>query len=512
MEIWDSLTTLAVLGTERQHDALHATGALGAVLERIYPPSVPVTTLPREQALLDATAVLALYQQSGQLPTQALHGPRPACAGETRPALGAQDAFTLSVLMTEPAKRALLPEYLALVAQRQQRVPFALLPALLDVGHQERSLRPMIVAILGERGVWLAQQHDAWSYARSGVDPLGTAEQLAHDWETGSHDVRLLVLQHLRQSAPEQARTFLAGTWRSERAPRRVELLATCRQGLSMADEPFLESCLDERSQEVRSTAAQLLASLPGSRLCQRMWERVTPLLTYTARSGLHVTLPAAFDPAWERDSIRPKVPAGHRRGEPSWWLQQMLGFVPPSWWTQRWEVSAEHLLSSLAQHSWAAMLCAAWSHATLCQPDSSWAAALLSLWPAKAPRALWELLPEAPRLATWRACMQQAADSTQRLAVLEYLSGFPGPWSRELTIQVAQALGTLLTEDTALSPYNVQEICTTCALRMAPGTSAALAQMWEPALQDGANCAKSLSQVLDTLRMRESYLLPARP
>src|SRR5437762_1943286 len=77
-------------------------------------------------------------------------------------------------------------------------------------------------------------------------------------WETSPRAARELLLQQLRSTDPARAREQLAQTWETEGADERAAFLATFRTGLSLDDEPFLESALDDRSKVVRRTAADL--------------------------------------------------------------------------------------------------------------------------------------------------------------------------------------------------------------------------------------------------------------
>src|SRR5262249_24550712 len=150
---------------------------------------------------------------------------------------------------------------------------------------------------------------------------------LSTEWEIGDRAARLTLLHEARKTVPDLARELLAATWAGEKADDRATFLGTFEAGLSMADEPFLEGVLDDRSKEVRRAAAPLLTRLPDSRLAGRMFERVRPLLTWVGgtkprmlglRQGqparIEMTLPAACDKAMIRDGVEPKPPP-ERRG-----------------------------------------------------------------------------------------------------------------------------------------------------------------------------------------------------
>jgi len=155
---------------------------------------------------------------------------------------------------------------------------------------------------------------------------------LSTEWETGSRPARLLLLAELRGSAPALARSLLESTWATERADDRAAFLATLARGLSIDDQPLLESALDDRSKEVRRAAAELLTSLPDSRRAQRMLARALPLLAWVPAekprmlglrqrqpAKLEIVLPDVCDQPMIRDGIEPKPPAGrHGRRQQS--------------------------------------------------------------------------------------------------------------------------------------------------------------------------------------------------
>src|SRR5262249_7482507 len=154
-----------------------------------------------------------------------------------------------------------------------KRAPEELLPSLFELGRMRGELRETILPVLGARGRWLAAQNPGWEYA------AGKSDETV--WETGSREQRLAFLAGLRKRGAAQARELLASTWAQESPKDRADFLAALENGLSLDDEAFLESALDDRRKEVRRAAADLLARLPESGLCQRMFERARPLLTF---------------------------------------------------------------------------------------------------------------------------------------------------------------------------------------------------------------------------------------
>jgi hypothetical protein len=289
---------------------------------------------------------------------------------------------------------AALGEWLTALAARGYVLPSRWLPESLDLAATPRGepLRPAIVAVLGERGRWLARQSAAWAV----LLPPETPDAAAELWQTGDHATRLAALRHLRGVAPEAGRALLAATWAQEAPDDRAAFLPLLAVGLSQADEPFLEGCLADRRKEVRVAAAELLARLPGSRWVARMTERLRPLLSAERRllRGLRVTvsLPEQCDDALARDGLAPKPPAG--LGERAWWLFQMVAAVPPAIWpkmqsSDAWRASPSALIRAAADDENAGALLTGWARAAGRSGDGVWAEALLRRY-ADAPWPFW--------------------------------------------------------------------------------------------------------------------------
>ena len=253
--------------------------------------------------------------------------------------------------------REVLPEWLAALAQAGRRVREEDLRALLEQGRSQRELREAIVAVIGRRGRWLAAQNPDWSYATGRENPEG-------DWQTASREWRLDELKRCRVSDPARARELVASTWDQETPADRAAFLETFAIGLSMDDEPFLESALDDKRAEVRRAAAELLSRLAESRLCRRMIARVEPLVQFSEHKGklqVDINLPDEYTKDMARDGIA-KVAAG--LGEKNAWLSQMLAIVPPSSWCRLSGRSAADLLAAAGRSEWSQTLTGAWVHA----------------------------------------------------------------------------------------------------------------------------------------------------
>ncbi len=435
--LWSAVVTAALVGTDRQTPAFtRPTSLLGdglATLEELDPPAY----------LLGAATLVSQYDRAGQLPDH--HEPpegEAAVPTETDlPVCTARAGQHLVSILT--GRHELLGEWLTALTRAGQRVPDKLLPSILELNRSRPELRSLIQAALGGRGSWLTTQNPDWrELVASSADPAQTET----DWQTGSPDSRLRVLQELRQREPAKARELVGTEWATEKADDRVTFLATFQTNLTIDDEPFLEKTLDDRSKGVRRTAADLLARLPTSRLVQRMIERVSALVTLTAEPGgkgeqIQLTLPIACDKAMERDGIEPKpgLYQTKRLGERAWWLQQMIGTLPPTWWNEHWPKTPAELLKMAQSSEWKNILTEGWRQATLRYGDLNWAVALLE---TRFEPNLLSFLPPVQQEAYILARTEQPTSVEEKHQTLEsLLHNADFPWSVELSRALLRTL-----------------------------------------------------------------------
>lgn len=246
-------------------------------------------------------------------------------------------------------------------------------------------------------------------------------------------------------------------------------------------DEPLLEAALDDRRREVCRRAAQLLASLPGSRHGARMATRAVPLVRVDGRlrKRLVVDLPADVDDAMVRDGVEAKPPSG---GERRWWLVQLVAGTPLRAWSDALGRSPADLVA-LARSSDAEPLVEGWS-AAAAQGDEAWAAVLLAAGgpPPGSAGALLGVL---------------AADEADRVAAslirrhglapfLAFLAGTGDQLGGQATHAVVTALVDLVAAPEPPGAHAVRGALAALALRLdqaaAPGAVARLAAALENA------------------------------
>ncbi len=380
MKPWADLTRAALLGTSRTPvPSFPAPSASLDVLLGELEGETP------ERRLLASAALFSLWSHVGSHPSPG-HPPRPTTAPpDRRPPCPPRAAQHLAEIL-QGDMGSMLEEWLEVLAEAGRALPHRWLPELLDQavslfgkGPEGNRLSQSILRSLDARGRWLAGQHPEWQAFFAPSDP----DALTERWESGTRSSRVALLQQIRASDPALARELLESTWNEEDSKSRSAFLATFHIGSSPADEPFLETALAGRSQQVRATAVDLLARLPTSRLVERMQNRLHTLLVLERRllgqDQLQVSLPDTYDQEMAHDGIKEKPPSG--LGKRTWWLLQMLAIVPPDAWSQTWKKSPAEVLTLAAKSEHAKVLLEGWSRAATRQRDGKWTEAVLKHW-----------------------------------------------------------------------------------------------------------------------------------
>lgn len=390
----DALLKAALAGTARGAAAPDAPATPADALV------ADMGNLEPERRVLLAAGARAIYRQAGRQAPIAAPAPIPA-PEEPLPVCPPGVARLLADIFAG-RQADLLPEACARLRGAGLRLPPGLLPAALTAGSRKADLRPALAAVVGERGRWLGGLNPEWRWVADAAPDLdgdgGVPADAAAAWEEGTPGRRLAVLRLVRAHDPARARDWLGGVWKGEKADFRVEAIGTLETGLSLDDEPFLETALGDRSQAVRAEAATLLARLPESALGTRLRERADQFLAFTpglpasgwraaakalvkgvAGGRLTVTPPERYDKAWARDGIAEQLPNG--TGSRAWWLQQFLALIPPAHWSERFQADPATLIAATEGGEWTDIVLSGWKQAAVRHRDEAWATALWKHW-----------------------------------------------------------------------------------------------------------------------------------
>ena len=428
---WDHVLSVALLGTRRalpNEASLWPRPELSAAAQGALP----------EVKLLRAAAVQHLMRVAGTRAAPELAAaPRQTEVDRTR---CVSDAAAMRLVrMIRGDYPPLIAEWLTLTASAQRELPPHFVPLALT--HIPAVRTPAFSAVLGPTGRWLAELNPEWRLTAAVVEPS------KERWLAGSHEERRTELRAMRSHDARMALDWLAETWPTDPPDAREALLGELAIGLSGSDEQFLDAALDDKRKAVRQTAAQLLARLPTSAFVARHCSRVDKLITFEAKKGLlaafskgrfklDIELPQSPDKATQRDGIEVKPPAHRKIGERTFWLMQMVAFVPPERWITRFATDAESFVAAVLDTDYARELLVSLTEAVSRFPERAWIKALAAAWRrAKEPlldssQAMVSLLDHAPidvqrELLVWQLSTLDALKDQQVIHSLLHAAKF---------------------------------------------------------------------------------------
>ena len=460
---WQHLCSAALLGTDRQ--ALPPVE--GTLLKYVLIPSKD-----KETALLNAAALVSLYIRSGQSLKPSSHSPLELAPPLNIPA----DPKEGRMLFDQISQKGdLWREWLDLSIEHQIPPPVGTLHKLLELGKSASLLRPQISQVIGPRGHWLAKFLDAqWLTPENLPDAL---------WEEGNLKERVAYLSRRRSEIPEQARTMLLQVWKQENAEARTGLLEVLWQALSLSDEVFLESCLDDKSKRVHEVASEMLCTLPESALVKRMTERAQTLIVsakgklnflqrLTGKEMLEVNLPEVFDKAMQRDGLEEKnMP--YQMGQKQWWFQQIVARVPPSSWGNLATVVL------CVNKEWRPLLIQSFIQATLRFRDQQ---AFLQLRPLLTDEQFEVFIPMMLQEELERQCIaflqQNPKQITWNSPVLRLLQACHGPLGQGLEKALLEAIARFSASDT--EHWSARILLETIQTKLSPSHCQKL-ESWTP-------------------------------
>ncbi len=220
-----------------------------------------------------------------------------------------------------------------------------------------------------------------------------------------------------------------------------------------MADEPFLEATLDDRSKNVRRQAAAILALIPESRLRHRLsavaktfiivrTPRGTPL--GGRRREIVLVPPESFAAEWERDGIEQRPPAGV--GPRAWWVRQIVGLAGLDVWAERTELGPEAILEALRGDDYFGDAVQALMAAAKSAGDAPWITALIGWLLGQTPidlAVMATLLEGLPHGQCEKVSLEIAAKA--RLTPVDrwtVLTSCDQMWSAEFSVEAMRILG----------------------------------------------------------------------
>jgi len=337
---------------------------------------------------------------------------------------------------------ALVLRWLERAAAAGYRVGHGELVAVLSWASVGRARRAAAKAVLGVRGAWLGSGHPAWSWALGAGDEVASVDPLvlAARFRDARREERPDLLRQVRAVDPDLGRRLVDEARATDPAPARMALVQAMAPHLSMADEPLLESLLDDRARTVRSEVADLLSRLPNSRYALRMAQRLAPLV-HARRRSLEVELPATFDDDAARDAIATDDAPGQRAQA----RRSIVVGTPLAFWSQLGEQSK--LVDRMNDELRADLAVAA-----IRQADASWAAAIVGRLPQPELMAVWVTGDPAGAATHCAGVLRRAKTAEERYLAVALAAQVPGPWPLTLSRELV-ALGRAGTDAWSLQP-----------------------------------------------------------
>lgn len=458
------------------------------------------------QTLLREAAVNGTQARAGSKPGLA-KAVMPECPVDPLPVVSGACAATLRRMLTD-GDPALIEEWAELAGAKGRRVPDPLAPVLLEWWIKQPRASQTVRRVMGVRAEWLCSLNQDWRQ-KPGVGSLPTDVDGA--WQTGKTPDRLGLLMTVRELEPTMAERLVRTTWGQDTADERKRFVERFETGLTMADEPFLEWALDDRSKQVREAASGLLARLPTSRLAARMLDRAAAMIVVEpGKKGLlrrtadKVTVepPKDWDASWERDGLEEKPPGV--LGKRAWWMQQVIARTAPGALAQRIGLTSERLVEVVEACDYAKPAMAGLRAAAAELRDAAWCELLVRhhmtdqksapeeiepMWRALGPAAREKLVVEVMRKSHF--------DWAQRLAVA---AAADHAWSASFT---ADVLGQLTKDkpSKAVEVWTVYPYMDRFTRWMHPGGLAALEKFVSAVFKDAL--PPSAIKNVDRVRMR---------
>ena len=464
-------------------------------------------------SLLEAAGAAVIYHRAG-VTAETGHEPIDAAPAETSAPLPAAAGARLLLILSDGGvpggaqiAQEILAQWLELAATHGGHAPPETLPALLDAGRRNGSIRGPLGKVAGRRGVWLAEMRDDWRWLLDQA-PAG---ELA-DWETGSAGERLVYLTRLRGSDPAEGRRLLETAWPGESSEDRARLLGALEVGLADADDPLLELALDDRRREVREVALELLRRLPGSGLSRRMAERAMRAVRLEkrmiGRDRLVVEPPEDLDADLRRDGVAASPARGIGIG--AWLLEEVVAGTPLSTWRGFGRTPAA-VVELARGNDWESALLHGWAKAAVAQRDPAWAVALVGNDARPDDVALreavrWDLHLILPPDELARI----AADFLRREDHLanRLLAVHQGDWPAELAVTVIETIARRARTDR--HSWQLSELCRSAALSMPPRYAGHVARLAEELEREPATSARTrpVAELARTLTFRNEMHL----
>lgn len=294
----------------------------------------------KEDLILKLLSFQYAYENAGCLADNA-EEQFPAAESEILPYAGQPAQEILRELLNDNAEMLLYRWIFH--CQRANKIVFPeFIYALYDIALTNEILFDAVQSICGRRGDWLAGLNPAWQ--------IYTQADTQEVWLHGTAAQRKKLIGRLRRKDAAHAIALLSSSWKEEPAGDKVEFISQLSINLSHTDLEFLEECVKEKSQKVRTAAISLLSGLPGSNVVKQTTElaktfitsKQTKSLLVLQKTNIEFRRPDKYEAEWEMAGISKTSNSAEleKFSEAEIWLHYMIISTPPSVWETHLQLS----------------------------------------------------------------------------------------------------------------------------------------------------------------------------
>jgi hypothetical protein len=208
-----------------------------------------------------------------------------------------------------------------------------------------------------------------------------------------------------------------------------------------------------------------------------------------------------------QRDGVEPK-PYSQGIGEKAWWLQQILGLIPPKVWSQEsgWPIS--ELIAVAKRSEWKSVLLDGWSQAARLCRDIEWGDALLTeTFERSEATSLFQILPQTRQedfiVELLRKSPSLQADKPAR----NYVASCWRQWSVKLSRAVIDSLLRHAATDRFKEGWMWSDFLNTIGCRLDPALIPEAVTRLTEAAKPWAERAYALERFLDFIQFRHEML-----
>ena len=412
-------------------------------------------------------------------------------------------------LILDGKYKGVFPEFLHHLLENGKCLPTELLPSLMERPDIDEWWT-LIEMALSQNGKWLLAQHPEWQLRLQAPTNI--------NWETALKPERLQLLKSLRLTEPEKTVELLASTWETEKPRDKKLFLKELKNGLSSADELFLEKAIKDRRKEVRKEAAALLAKLPLSEYAERMFRRACEMMHYQ-KGRWHFSIPDEPDGAAVKDGIL-KVDLSWKGGVKAGYLGQVFSIIPPSRWELHFEAEPLEVLHIFNKTDWSDLLLRALANAAIFHEDEKWTGALLAYWFENEDSPLWnddigqQVLALAPPEPVNQLSLAHLNDRKglpdEETPVFQLLLANDAPWENDLAKLIISRLQEWIANTKSMdwNALHYKQFLDMAAMRCSPSLFSFLEKGWRTSAPLWYNWENLVTDMLNTVLFRREMTM----